>query len=207
MPKYYFEELKNYPKLSEILKDCEGERFKVNNFEITRDNWRAKLDRIPTGHYVRLIDKSEDVFSGRVVMSDTPMEKYTNSEFVHKAHGKVLIAGLGLGMIILAIQDKPEVEEIVVVEKYDEVRDLVLPQLPLNDKVKVIIADAHDYVPDQQYNTIYLDIWNSIGRSVYEKEMRPMRMRYRKHLVPKSEDPDRFINCWAYEIARDGSDW
>lgn len=206
MPKYYYGALKRFPKMCDILKDCKGERFEVNNFEITSDNWRAMLDRIPSGKYVRLIDKHGG-FGGSIVMSDTPMEKYTNSEFVHKAHGKVLIAGLGLGMILLAIQDKPEVEEIVVIEKYEEVRDLVLPQLPVNDKVRVIIADAHDYVPDQQYNTIYLDIWNNAGRDVYEEEMRPMRMRYRKHLVPKSVDPDRFINCWVYEISRDGSDW
>lgn len=206
MPKYYFDAIKRFPKMCDILKDCEGERFKVNNFEVTRDNWRAMLDRIPTGKYVRLID-TYGGFGGEIVMSDTPMEQYTNSEFVHKAHGKVLIAGLGLGMIVLAIQDKPEVEEIVVVEKYEEIRDLVLPQLPVNSKVRVVIADAVDYEPDQLYNTIYLDIWNSAGRDVYEEEMRPMRKRYRKYLVPKSADPDRYINCWVYELSRDGGDW
>lgn len=201
MPKYYNVEYKDMPS---ILKECEGERFKVSHFDITSNDFYALFrDRIPIGHYVRLTDK----LSHECVMSDTRMEKCTNSEFVEKAHGDVLIGGLGIGMIILAIQDNPEVTSITVVEKYQEVVDLIAHQLPLNDKVKIVVADIFEYETEQKFNTIYLDIWNSINRDVWEEQMSPLRKRYRKMLVSKKEDSDRFINCWAYEIARDEKDW
>lgn len=190
-----------YPKMADIIKEREGERFKVDTFEITYDNvWIMLSQGISPGKYARLIDKAEHA----CVMSDTQMERQTNWEFVEKAHGKVLIGGLGIGMVLLAIQDKPEVTSILVVEKYQEVIDLVKDQLPLNDKVTIIQGDIYDYVPEEQFNTIYLDIWyNANSRAVYE-EQRPLRMRYRKYLVPKSEDENRWIDCWMYKHNRDG---
>ena len=41
-------------------------------------------------------------------MSNTYMERWTNMNFCDYAHGDVLIGGLGIGLIILAIQDNPE---------------------------------------------------------------------------------------------------
>ena len=55
---------------------------------------------INPGNYVRLhVD-------GELMMSDTPFERRTNEEFVRKASGKVMIAGLGIGMILNALRDK-----------------------------------------------------------------------------------------------------
>mgnify|MGYP000786328328 FL=1 len=80
-------------------------------------------------------------------MSDTPMEKETNRDFVHNAHGNVLIGGLGIGLIILAIQNKED---------------------------------------------------------VYNKQMKPLINRYRKYLVPKAEDENRYIDCWCKRQAKNG---
>lgn len=193
-----------YKKMSTILKPREGERFKVSIFTLDtkKDFFACMYNGIRPGTYARLTDKK----THECVMSDTQMEQETNREFVSHAHGKVLIGGLGIGMILLAIQDKPEVTEVLVVEKYQEVIDLVKDQLPLNDKVKVIQGDIFEYEPEDKYNTIYLDIWNNANdRSIYEDEQRPLRMRYRKYLVPRLEDADRWINCWMYEANRDGN--
>lgn len=137
-------------------------------------------------------------------MSDTPMEKETNYSFLEHAHGDVLIGGLGIGMILLAIQDKENIESITVIEKEADIISLVGQQLPLNEKVKILQGDIFEYVPEQRYHTIYIDIWPYINSEIYRNEMRPLISRYRKHLVQKSKDPDRYINCWcSYEAKND----
>ena len=186
-----------YAKMADIIKPKEGERFKVDTFEIGADDWMVSVRLgIERG---RLYDKEKKA----CVMSDTQMEQFTNREFVLNAHGKVLIGGLGIGMVLLAIQDKPEVTDILVVEKYQEVIDLVKNQLPLNSKVRIIQGDVFAYEPTEKFNTIYLDIWNNAGsRDIYE-EQRPLRLRYRKYLVTNEEDPKRWIDCWMYKHNRD----
>ena len=138
-------------------------------------------------------------------MSDTNMEKRTNSDFVINAHGNVLIGGLGIGLILLAVQqDKEDVKQITVVEKNMEVIELVGNQLPLNSKVHIIHDDVFDYAPQMKYNTIYMDIWNYINEDIYKEQMKPLISRYRRYLVPKSEDENRYIECWCKRQAKNG---
>lgn len=187
-----------YAVMSDILEERTVGDFSLSKFEIKSDDLYAMLHRIPCGKFVRLLHR------GEVVMSDTDMEKRTNANFVRNAHAKVLIGGLGIGLILLAIQDKPEVEKIVVVEKYHEVIELIKDQLPLNSKVKIVNADVWEYEPTERFNTIYMDIWNYINTDIYQKSMKPLMARYRKYLVSKNEDADRFIDCWCKNEARKG---
>ena len=187
-----------YANMAEILKDGKTGDFELSHFEIEENNLYAMFHGIPCGKFVRLLH------NGSVVMSDTDMEKRTNANFVRNAHGNVLIGGLGIGLILLAIQDKPEVEKIVVVEKHREVIDLVKDQLPLNGKVEVVNADVWEYTPEEKFNTIYMDIWNYINTDVYRDSMKPLIVRYKKFLVPKQEDNNRFIDCWCRNEAKNG---
>ena len=187
-----------YANMAEILKDGKTGDFELSHFEIGENNLYSMFHGIPCGKFVRLLH------NGSVVMSDTDMEKRTNANFVRNAHGNVLIGGLGIGLILLAIQDKPEVEKIVVVEKHKEVIELVKDQLPLNEKVEVVNEDVFEYMPQEKFNTIYMDIWNYINTDVYRDSMKPLIVRYRKFLVPKQEDNNRFIDCWCRNEAKNG---
>lgn len=89
-------------------------------------------------------------------------------------------------------------------EKHREVIDLVKDQLPLNGKVEVVNADVWEYTPTEKFNTIYMDIWNYINTDVYRDSMKPLIVRYRKFLVPKQEDNNRFIDCWCRNEAKNG---
>lgn len=180
-----------YKDMTEVLKDGKVGNFELTQFEIGVNDMYAILHCIPSGKFVRLTHK------GSVVMSNTDMEKRTNSSFVIKAHGNVLIGGLGIGLILLAIQDKEEVKQITVVEKNMEVIELVGNQLPLNSKVHIVHDDVFEYKPLFKYNTIYMDIWNYINSNIYQKEMKPLISRYMRYLVPKSEDENRYIDCWC----------
>ncbi|APQ78869.1 TPA: hypothetical protein LA742_003542 [Clostridium botulinum] len=181
-----------FENLSNILKEETKEDYAINKFTISKNNIRAMLEGIPQGEYVTL------TYKGEVVMSNTPMEKRTNAYFVQHAHGDILIAGLGIGLIVLAIQNKKEVKSITVIEKSSDVIDLVAKQLPLNSKVKIINADIFKWKCEKnKYDVIYLDIWNYINSDVYEKEMKPLKERCKDYLKSKSESPSRFIKCWA----------
>ena len=187
-----------YKNMTEILHGGKVGNFELSHFVIGENNLYAMFHGIPCGKFVRLTHK------GEVVMSDTDMEKRTNANFVRNAHGKVLVGGLGIGLILLAIQDKTEVEKIVVVEKYKEVIDIVKDQLQLNEKVEVVNADVWEYVPAEKFNTIYMDIWNFINTDVYRDSMKPLIAKYRKFLVSKQEDSNRFIDCWCKKQAKNG---
>lgn len=188
-----------YKNMPSILKDGQVGDFKLQHYDISDNNFYAIVRcGIPPGTYIRLINRCD------CVMSDTPMEKETNRDFVRNAHGNVLIGGLGIGLIILAIQDKEDVKQITVVEKNREVIELVGKQLPLNSKVCIVNDDVFEYKPLLKYNTIYMDIWNYINEDVYNEQMKPLINRYRKYLVPKTEDENRYIDCWCKRQAKNG---
>lgn len=98
-----------------------------------------------------------------LMMSDGPEEKRTNWEFVYKAKGSVFIAGLGIGMVLAEILKKKEVVSVTIVEKYQDVVDLVLPHFK-DARVTCIVSDIFDYRPEKgtKYDTIYFDIWPDI---------------------------------------------
>jgi len=184
-----------YKDVCGILQDGKCGDFKIDHFEVTKGNFRYALQGISPGRYVRLTK------NGEVVMSDTDMEKRTNAEFIIRAHGDVIVGGLGIGLILLAIQDKEDVTSITVIEKNMEVISLVMPYLGphLNKKVKVEYGDVFTWRPPKgrRYDCIYMDIWPFINRDVYEEEMVPLKRRYGHYLKPLSQSPNRFNMAWA----------
>lgn len=189
-----------YKNMSELLEERVLNGWKLQKFEIESGNFRAMLDGITPGKYIRLLH------NGECVMSDTNMEKRTNLDFCINAHGDIIIGGLGIGMIIMAIQDKLEVNSITVIEKNQEVIDMVASQLDLNDKVNIICADVFEWKPERgvKYDMVYMDIWNWINKDVYKNEMQPLKRKYARFLRSKNENPNRFNKCWAEYQAKTG---
>lgn len=134
--------------------------------------------------------------NGSCMMSETPMEHRTNYRFIHNAYGDILIGGLGIGMIILPIQDSPNVKSITVIEKNLDVIKCIQHQLPFNDKVKIINEDVFDYKPERKYDCIYMDIWAYVNKDIYE-EMKKLKRKYGHYLKPIEESPNRFNYCWC----------
>lgn len=184
-----------YKDMVSILKEGKVGNMSLEKFEIDKNNYRAMMQGIPIGKYIKLINNK----TNEVIMSDTPYEKNSNINFCRNAHGNVLIGGLGIGMIVLAIQDKEDVNSIVIVEKSKDVIDLVATQLPLNHKVKIIQADVFEWTPPKNtlYNCIYMDIWNYLNSDIYDKYMLPLYEKYEKYLLNEDEDPNVFMDCWG----------
>lgn len=182
-----------YKNMTELLKPCKIGNYEISHFTVSDKDIRARIDGIPAGTYTRL------THNGNVVMSDTPMEQRTNRKFVREAHGDVLVGGLGIAMIILSVQNKPEVNSITIIEKSSEVIELITSQLEFNDKVKIINADVFTWKPekDQKFDCIYMDIWNWVNSDVWEEEMKPLKRKYCHYMKSKEESPKRFTECWA----------
>jgi spermidine synthase len=93
------------------------------------------------------------------IMSDSEWEVKTHSDFVQKARGDVLIAGLGIGYSVVSVKDKPEVQTIVVVEKEQDVIDLVWPHV-LNDKSMVVCDRVLHFMQntEMRFDIVWFDI-------------------------------------------------
>jgi spermidine synthase len=137
-----------------------------------------KDSNLPSGTYAVLYINNE------VVMADDVTERNTNYPFVQAAHGNVLIAGLGLGMIVHAIKDK--VDKITVVEINSDVIAMVTPSLP--NEIIVINADIYNWTPSEKYDTIYFDIWN---KDVPENKL------HSEYLHQKAEDWKSYPFAWV----------
>ena len=154
----------------DYIPEGQSGNVKIEHFEVTEEassfsRMRSmfssdRSEYVKEGKYVRLI------IDDSVVMSDTDMEKRSNTHVIQNAHGNVLIAGLGLGMIILPLLEKPEVKSITVIEKNLDVIKLVHPYLKC-DKLTVINADIFEWKPDKstKFDCIYFDIWTFVSQS------------------------------------------
>lgn len=144
--------------------------------------------RMDAGDYVRLEIENE------LMMSDTRMEKDSNREFCYEAKGRVLIAGLGIGLVLHNLTQsicEGKVTEIIVVEKSQDLIDLVSPYFQNNiDKLKIIQGDIFEWSPTkgEKFNTIYFDIWPKISVDNLE-EMKKLHRRFKRFL-------DRAHPCW-----------
>lgn len=134
--------------------------------------------------------------NGALVMSDTDMEWRTNLPFLHAARGRVLIGGLGIGFILVPLLRKPEVESVTVVEKHQDVIDLVLPYVA-QPTLTVKCGDIHVYrkqLNGDKFDSIYFDIWPGLCWDNLA-EMKSLEASYRSALNRKSEN--RWIGSWG----------
>jgi hypothetical protein len=152
--------------------------------------------RMYDGKYVRLH------VNGELMMSDTFMERLTNQKFIDRATGRVLIAGLGVGLIIQNIAEKEEVTEIVVIEKYSDVIDIVEPFIK-HPKLKIICADIFDYEMSktEKFDTIYFDIWPNISTDNLP-EMETLHKKYARNKSSRKAFMDSWLRDYLKEKNR-----
>lgn len=185
-----------YKNMLDILKESECGVAKIEKFRA--EGLSAWMQGIPSAEYVRLM------VNGCLMMSDTPMEKRTSSNFMLNAKGDVLICGLGIGLVIMPLLDNEEVKSITVIEKYQDVIDCVLPQIKPHDtenKLNVICQDCFEFTTKEKYDTIFIDIWPFVNSDIYKEEMLPLKRKYRKFLSEQGK-ADKNIFVWAEYNAR-----
>ena len=120
-------------------------------------------------------------------MADDAMDYTSMKKYAEAASGKVLTAGLGLGLLIFELAKNEAVEHITIVERSSEVRDLVYKYIP-KDKVTLVIGDYWHFIKydNTDWDWIISDIWVTRGKKqhfkVYQEEIIPandyMRAKY-----------------------------
>lgn len=166
------------------------ERFTVSEEAAGLANVRMMFKpggrRCRPGTYTRLTR------DGYLVMSDTPDEKRDHYWFVRQATGRVLINGLGLGMVLGAVLRKPDVEHVTVVEQSPDVIALVAPHYA-SGRVTVVCADALTWQPPkgERYGAVWHDIWDDICEDNLP-DMKRLHRRYGRRT--------RWQGSWAREL-------
>lgn len=146
---------------------------KAQTLKLRAEYTKDQDEYIPAGVYRRLCCDNE------VVMSNTPMEIRTCEAFIERATGCVLINGLGLGMVLHAILQKPDVTHVTVIEKSQDVINLVAESFAHDPRVEIIHADALKYCPPAgvTYNVVWHDIWPGFSSSNLD-EMEALEHKY-----------------------------
>ena len=149
--------------------------------DITVDKNYIEVSRI--GYFDKpfsyLTVKKDDV----VWMSTDPNEINTMKESIDEASGDVLAFGLGLGYFPIMCAVKPNVKSVTVVEKDKNIIDIfnkhILPLFEHKDKIKIICADAYDYVNRNdlsKFNYLFIDIWHNAEDGL------PLYLKFRRML-------------------------
>jgi len=157
-------------------------------------------EKAAPGKYVRLLE------GNLVWMSDAPRERYTNLEFIRRAHGHVLVAGLGIGMVIPPLLAKDGVKNITVIEREPDVIKLVGSQVgSLRGKgtkyARILQGDIHDWRPPRgmRFNTIWLDIWPDVCADNWDEMVELQRVF--AHYLDRS-DPERWCATWEHDYIK-----
>ncbi len=147
------------------------ERFTVSKRDAEMDSLRSAISCggrgsgrfTPAGTYTMIRE------GGTLWMSDTPDEIRDHLGFIGKATGRVLIHGLGIGVVARACLLKPEVTAVTVVELSADVIKLVRPWLhrqayAADTSLEVIEGDALTYkhAKGRRWECAWHDIWPDI---------------------------------------------
>lgn len=191
----------DYAKMVDILPESQSGEVSIKHFEVGAEasnftRLRAAIngcirDYVPAGRYARLI--VNDV----LMMSDTPTEQRENLRLIQMAYGDVLIAGLGLGMVLVPLLANPNITSITVIELSPDVIKLVAPHFA-DPRVKIIQADFLTWKAPRgaRWDTIYFDIWPDINVDDMP-EVTKLRRRYRRRLNPQG-----WMGVWAQDQRR-----
>ena len=138
---------------------------------------------IPQIGYFREEFRFPAILENRVEwMTVTPNEIETMRQPIANAHGNVLTLGLGLGYFAFHAAQKDTVKSVTVIEHDASVIELfqthLLPQFPNREKIRVLSADAFDFVSSaahtNEFDYIFADLWHD------QSDGLPMYLRLRR---------------------------
>lgn len=168
-------------------------KFSVTKEDVMISNMRLVMSgagyrAIQPGDYTRLCHGSA------VVMSDTQAEKYEHQAAL-KAQGRVLVTGMGMGMVMPFLLCNPRVTAVTVVERSQDVINLSAAHFQ-HPKLRVIHADAMTWKPEkgETFDFCWHDIWTDLcGDNL--PQMATLTRRFARFGKPVQD-------CWGRDYLR-----
>lgn len=198
--------LMGFPRMVDLLTPGKTGSAAIDYVTVSKEaaqlgNMRAafspggSVDMVSPGTYARL------VVDGELMMTDTDMERRTNREVLRHAHGDVLIAGLGLGMIVHPMLANPAVRSVTVLESSADVIALIAPSFANQPKLIVVHADTFTWKPTrgQLWDVIYFDIWPTVSEDNLS-EMATLARRFARRL--NRVNSRAWMGAWRKEELR-----
>lgn len=115
-------------------------------------------------------------------MSLTPMEVFSLRPGVKKAHGNVLIAGLGMGWMTHQILKKPEVTSVTQIEISSEIISFFGEPLRSFNKISFLEGNVWEWLPKldlSKYDSILFDIWPKYREAKHDFKFKELKSKYR----------------------------
>ena len=139
-------------------------------------------------------------------MAIKPNEIETMKPHLEKMAGSVAVFGLGMGYFAYMASLKDEVTAVTIIERDQSVISLfekfILPQFENAHKIKIVKADAFDFVENEMKNhsfdCAFVDLWHDVsdGVELYIKM---------KHL--ESKNPQVSFNYWIEDSILSSIRW
>jgi len=150
-------------------------------------DWRYAIKRLPANGVLRIASGNRAGYvrmDGEVlipgiwhnrkedpIMSITPQEIFTLRPGVRAAKGHTIIAGLGLGWLLLQVARKRSVTHVTVVEKdaalLREIEPRMRAMLPLGKPVDFVCEDAMTWARTQSADVLLADIFEAYGWNTF----------------------------------------
>lgn len=153
------------------------ERFIVPENDYNTISYALDGRPVLPGRYTRLTR------NGNVIMSDTPAEIIDHfaiifNEYNEYEKSRVLINGLGLGVVVQALLNDESIIHIDVVENSEDVIKLIAPHYQ-DSRIHIHHADAFDvqWPSNTRWSTAWHDIWDNIT-STNLSEMARLTRKY-----------------------------
>ncbi len=133
-------------------------------------------------------------------MSDCPRERWTMEMLTLDFAGRVFVSGLGLGVIACILDGRPDVDEVVVLERERDVAELVWRHLGLR-KTRLVVDDAYAWAAKttERFDYALLDTWPVAYSLAISRWIAPAR-EATERIVPAGQSN---IRCWAEDFCRD----
>ena len=152
---------------------------KSGNFEIahysnetTDNNWLSYLRNKKERHLTHTVLLKDGL--SMPIMQDSEAEYNEHSWLWKNAEGDVLIGGLGIGMTHHVLINNPKITSVTIIEKYQDVIDLVWDNCVKDDRFSIVKADIYTWdIPDgSHWNVGWFDTWIGDGElSRYKQSM------------------------------------
>lgn len=136
------------------------------------------------------------------VMSDTPAEINEHGDAMDRAVGRVLVSGLGMGVLVSALLANPMVTHIDVVEIDPDVIDLTAPYYADEPRVTIHRGDAAtiEWPADARWDYAWHDIWSNISDLNLDEETAEHGIAY-DTLFRKYDHRAMAQGAWAFPEA------